>query len=313
VAVALLVLLGGCGEDEQPASAPTPVRVAVLPVADVAPLYLGARKGFFRAERLSVEPRLMASGAEITAAALSGDVNVGFSSLPPLLLARSRRLGVQIISQGVQAAPAAEDAWDRLLVDRDGPIRRARDLEGRTIAVNARRNMNELCVRAVLARRGVDVSSVRFAKVPFPQMPAALRSGRVDAIAAVEPFVSVARGDGARGLLSYFAGLNPRMTVATYFATESFIETNTDTVTRFARAMRRSLRYAQSHPDEVRAIVPTYTRIPAEVAQRMALPYWSTDLNQASIELVSSLSRRFGEVAEPPSVRALIWSGATSG
>ncbi len=47
------------------------------------------------------------------------------------------------------------------------------------------------------------------------------------------------------------------MTVATYFATTSFIETNADTVRRFARAMSRSLRYAQAHPEEVRRIVPT--------------------------------------------------------
>ncbi len=78
-----------------------------------------------------------------------------------------------------------------------------------------------LCVRAVLARADVDVSRVRFLEIPFPEMPAALRDGRVDAISAVEPFVSVARGEGARDLLSYFAGLQKRMTVATYFATAS--------------------------------------------------------------------------------------------
>ena len=217
---------------------------------------------------------------------------------------------MKIVSPGVQAAPSVDHAWDRLLVARGSAIRRASDLEGCMIAVNALGNMNELCVRAVLARRGVDASRVRFREVAFPDMPAALRSGRVDAISAVEPFVSVARGQGARGLLSYFAGLRERMTVAAYFATASLIETNADTVRRFARAMNRSLRYAQAHPEEVRRIVPTYTRIPAGVARRMELPYWSTGLNRPSIALVARQARRFGTVRSEVDLRALVWDGA---
>ena len=306
----LVVLLAGCGGEDRSTTPPPSLRVAVLPVADVAPVYLGIDRGFFKAERLRVDADLLRSGAEVTAAVVSGDLKIGFSSLPPLLLAHSRRLPVKIVSQGVQAAPSVDRAWDRLLVARDSGIRRASDLEGRTIAVNAPGNMNELCVRAVLTRRGVDVSRVRFRGVPFPEMPAALRTGRVDAISAVEPFVSAARGEGARGLLSYFAGLRERMTVATYVATSSYIETNADTVRRFARAMNRSLRYAQTHPEEVRRIVPTYTRIPAAVARRMELPYWSTDLNRPSIALVASLARRFGTLRGPVDLRALVWDGA---
>jgi NitT/TauT family transport system substrate-binding protein len=300
---------GGGGGGGQ-SSGPQTVKVAVLPIADVAPIYLGMQKGFFKAENLALKPQIMQGGAEVTAAVVSGSINIGFSSVEPLMIAKSKNLPVKILTQGVQAAPTTKDAWDSLLVAGNGSIKSPKDLEGKTIGVNALKNMNELCVRAVLSRAGVDVAKVKFIEVPFPEMPATLKSGRVDAISAVEPFVSAARADGAKDLLSYFAGLQTKMTIATYFAADQYLKGNTATVQRFARAMNKSLQYAQGHPDEVRRIVPTYTKIPAAVAQKMKLPYWSTDLNRPSIELTAQQSQKFGAIKSQPNLDDLIWSGA---
>jgi NitT/TauT family transport system substrate-binding protein len=152
---------GGGGGD---ANAPQTVKVAVLPVADVAPIYLGMRKGFFKAENLTLKPQIMQGGAEVTAAVVSGSIDVGFSSVEPLMIAKSKNLPVKILTRGVQAAPTTKDAWDSLLVARNGSIKSPKDLEGETIGINALKNMNELCVGAVLSRAGVDVSKVKFGR-----------------------------------------------------------------------------------------------------------------------------------------------------
>jgi NitT/TauT family transport system substrate-binding protein len=301
---------GGGGGDGGEVTKPQSVKVAVLPVADVAPIYLGIKKGFFKAEKLTLKPQIMQGGAEVTAAVVSGSINVGFSSVEPLMIAKSKNLPVKIMTQGVQAAPSTAQAWDSLLVSSNSSIKSAKDLEGKTIGVNAVKNMNELCVRAVLSRSGVDVSKVKFIEVPFPEMPATLKAGRVDAISAVEPFVSASRAQGAKDLLSYFAGLQTKMTVATYFSSDKWINGNGATAKAFARAMNRSLDYAQAHPDEVRATVPTYTKIPPAVAKKMKLPYWSTDPNRPSIQLVGRQSVKFGAIKSEPDLGQLIWSGA---
>ena len=41
--------------------------------------------------------------------------------------------------------------------------------------------------------------------------------------------------------------------MATYFTSKSYAEQNADVVKRFVKAMNKSLSYAQSHPEEVRA------------------------------------------------------------
>jgi NitT/TauT family transport system substrate-binding protein len=288
------------------------VKVGVLPIADVAPLYLGMQQGFFKQQKLTIKPQILEGGAAVTAAVVSGKLDFGFSATEPLTVARSKGLPVQIVSQGDQAAPSIAKAWDGLMVRPNGPIKSPKDLEGKTIAVNALSSMNELCTKAVLERDGVDVSKVKFLEVQFPDQVGALQAKRVDAISAVEPFVSQAKAAGARSLFSYFAGLQPKLTVATYFATTPFIKKNTDVVTRFAKAMNKSLAYAQSHPDEARKAVLSYTKIPPKAAQKMNLPYWSTNLNEPSIQLVANYTKHFGYAKTLPSMNELIWSGATA-
>jgi NitT/TauT family transport system substrate-binding protein len=312
LAATLAAGLAGCGGDDGGGGSgggPATLKVGVLPIADVAPLYLGDAKGFFEDEQLTIEPQVMQGGAEVTAAVVSGDADLGFAATEPLIVAKSKGVPVEIVSQGNQAAATEAEAWDGLMV-KDPAIEEPADLEGKTIAVNALKSMPELCARSLLEREGVDVSKVDFVEVPFPEMTAALDAGRIDATTSVEPFVSEAKASGARSLGSYLTGLEPKLTVGTYFGATQYLEANQDVVERFARAMNKSLTYAQAHPDEARKAVTGYTEIPAKVASAMKLSFWSTDLNRPSIELIADEAERFDFVEEKPNVDDLIWSGA---
>jgi NitT/TauT family transport system substrate-binding protein len=83
---------GGGSGGSSGGSGPQTVKVAVLPVADVAPIYLGIRKGFFKAENLALKPQIMQGGAEVTAAVVSRSIDIGFSSVEPLMIAKSKNL-----------------------------------------------------------------------------------------------------------------------------------------------------------------------------------------------------------------------------
>jgi NitT/TauT family transport system substrate-binding protein len=311
VCAAGLAGLAGCGDDDGggDGGGPQTLRVGVLPIADLAPLYVGQEQGFFEEEELTIEPQVMQGGAEVTAAVISGDMNLGFAATEPLIVAASQGVPVQIVTQGNQAAETEAEAWDGLMVN-DPAIQELSDLEGKTIGVNALKSMPELCTRAVLERAGVDVSQIEFTEIPFPEMTAALEGGRVDAVTAVEPFVTQAKAGGARSLGSYLTSLEPKLTVGTYFGTSEYIEANEDVVERFANAMNRSLEYTQAHPDEAREAVLGYTEIPPEVAREMKLSFWGTDLNRPTIELIADEAERFGFVEERPDVEELIWDGA---
>jgi NitT/TauT family transport system substrate-binding protein len=312
VVLAALLAVGGCGDDDDNGgggggeAGPTTLRVGVIPIADVAPLYLGMKQGFFEQEQLTIEPQLAEGGAAITPAVVSGDFQIGFSNTVSLLIAASRDLPVVIISQGVLGGKSEDEAWADLLVAKDGPIKQPQDLEGKTIAVNTLNNICEVTIKASLADMGVDVDTLEFTEVPFPDMNAALDGGRVDGACVVEPFVTAGTSANARGIDPFYVNTAPDLTVATYFTSTQYAEENPEVVDRFVSAMEKSLDYAQTHPDEVREVLTEYTEIPPEVAAEIKLPQWRADITLPTVERLSELSLEYGLIEEQPDLGELI-------
>ena len=73
---------GGGGQGEM-----TSVRVGVIPITPVAPVYLGVEQGCFEREGLRVEPVPARGGAAIVPAVQSGDQQFGFSNSVSLMIA----------------------------------------------------------------------------------------------------------------------------------------------------------------------------------------------------------------------------------
>jgi NitT/TauT family transport system substrate-binding protein len=304
----LMVACGGDGA-ESAGEGPVTLTVGVIPIADVAPLYLGMEEGFFEEEDLTIEPQPAEGGAAIIPAVVSGDNEIGFSNVTSLIIGATENVPVQIISQGVLGGDSPDAAWDAVLVKKGSDIRTPADLEGRSIAVNTLKNVGPLVINTSLRAEGVDFSTVDYVEVPFPDMNAALDGGRVDAVFVVEPFLSQGLSGGARPILHPYEETAPNFTVATYFSSSQYIEQNPDVIDRFVRAMNRSLEYAQSNPERVREIVLTYTEIPEEGAEAMTLPQWGRDLNLPSIEQTARLAEEYGFIEEQPDLEELILQG----
>ena len=314
--VACIGLLAACGGDDGNGgeggggdAGPVTLTVGVIPIADVAPLYLGMSEGFFEEENITIEPQFAEGGAAIVPSVVSGEYQIGFSNTTSLIIGATQNVPVQIISQGVLGGATTDEAWDAVLVAGDSPVRSPQDLEGRTVAVNTLQNVGPLTINTALDQEGVDYTTIDYVEVPFPEMNAALDAGRVDAVWVVEPFVTQGRGQGARAVLFPYEQTTPDLTVATYFASRQYIEENGDVVERFVRAINRSLEYAQENPEEARDIVLEYTEIPPEAAEAMTLPQWSPDLNLPTIERTAELAEEYGFIDEQPDLDELIHEG----
>ena len=309
---ALTLTLGGlsaCGGSDEKAAGggeADPIKVGVIPIADVAPLYLGIEKGFFKEQQLTLEPQLAEGGAAITPAVLNGDFQIGFSNTISLLIAASKGLPVQTISQGSLGGRDESEAWAELMVSKDGSIEEPGDLEGKTIAVNTLKNICEVTIKASLEKRDVDIDKLRFTEIPFPEMNAALEAGRVDGACVVEPFVSQGKAGKARGIEPIYVNTARDLTVATYFASRQYIEENPELIDRFVKAMNKSLDYAQENPDEARKVLTSYTMIPADAAAKIRLPAWRSELTVPTIEQLSKLSLRYKLIEKEPDLEALI-------
>jgi NitT/TauT family transport system substrate-binding protein len=315
---AMALLAAACGGDdddggdeasqttEAPSEELTSIKVGVVPVVDVAPLYLGIDKGFFEEEGLDVEPVVAQGGAAIIPAVVAGDQEIGFSNVVSLMLGQTQDLPVKIISQGIQATDDPENDTAAIAVKGDSDVQEPADLEGKTIAINTLNNISQLTVTAALDSEGVDTSTINFVEVPLPDMVGQLEAGQIDAAGLVEPFVTTGKNAGQRMIIYDRVATEPEMTVATYFTSDSYLEDNPDVVEAFVRAMNRSLEYATENPDEARQAIADYTEIPPDVLADVVLPLWQTDLNQASIENTAQLMVDQGIAESEPDVDALI-------
>ena len=169
----------------------------MLPIADLAPLYLGMDQGFFKEEKLTIEPAVAEGGAAVVPAVMSGDNQIGFSNVTSLMIASEQNLPLKPIASGRQRRGDVDEAWDALLSPKGG-VTDIKELAGKKVSVNTLKNLPEVAVRNSLEKAGVDSSKVEFVEIPFPDVPAALDSKRVDAAFAVEPFVGASVAAGAK-------------------------------------------------------------------------------------------------------------------
>jgi NitT/TauT family transport system substrate-binding protein len=314
---ALLMVVGACGgDDDDTAQAPsegkvTKVKVGTLPIGNAAPMYLGMEKGFFREEGIELEPQMAQSGNELITALVSNDSHVAFLGYVPTIVAKSKGLPVKVIANADNGADTAEEEWQVIVSRKGSAIREPADLAGKTVAVNALKGVAEVGLKAALEKEGVDPNSVKLLEVPFPEMPAALDAKRVDAIWAPEPFLTSVLAKGGQEVLAPYISLGKHWPNGTYATTDRYLQENGDVVERFTRAMNRSTQYATEHPEEARATIPTFTQIPPEVADKIRLPVWMTEIDRAQLDQLVSYTQKYGVIEKPVNLDDLIWEGAT--
>ncbi|MFI6338760.1 ABC transporter substrate-binding protein [Streptomyces sp. NPDC050535] len=272
----------------------TQVTVGVIPIVDVAPLYLGQKKGFFSSRGIDLKMVSAQGGAAIIPGVVSGQFQFGFSNTTSLMLAQTRGVPVKSVVNGAASNGKVGADVTAVLVEKDSPVKSARDLAGRTVAVNTLQNIGDTTVRESVRTDGGDPAEVKFVEIPFDQMPAALDGGRVDAAWMGEPAQTIAKGQGARVVASPFAETDPKLTVATYFTSTKIAQRNPALVKQFEEAMTESLEYASSHPDEARQILTTYTKIGSDVLTKLTLPNWPAQVDIASLEKLAELGEQDG-------------------
>lgn len=309
-AVAALAVAGCGGSDEKLAgdeSGVVTMDLGATGIATDAALMLGIEKGFFEKEGIRVRHHIAGGGAAVVPALVAGEYDVGEGNFISVFQANERGIPIQIVGgiNEAQTKAGADQDISALVVPANSDIRSAKQLEGKTIAINSLKNLGDLTISATLDKRGVDSSRVKFTEVDFPDMQAALESGDIDAAWMLEPFLTVA-GDDVRVLARPFVETAPRFPLGGVFVSKQFFDRNPDAIRRFVRGYARSLEYASAHPDEQRRIIPTFTKIPPKVVAKMRLPNLSPEIDVARLRNELELARRYGLVKKPLDVESLI-------
>ena len=315
VAAGLAVLLAAaaCGGPATPSSSSgsgglekTHLTVGALPVVDDAPLFIAIQKGYFKQQGLTIKPEIIAQSTLAIPDMLHGTVDlVGTGNYVSFFEGQAQgTFSIKVLSAG---AACKHGSFSILAMPKSG-ITGPAGLAGKTIAVNLTNNIQTLMTNADLKAAGVDPASVKYVVVPFPDMAAALKAGRVDAISVVEPFLTGAeKSIGAVQVLDECSGSLINFPLSGYFATAAWTAKYPHTAHAFQVAMAKAQAFAQAHPAAVAQILPTYTKVPAAVAPHINLNDFPVTMDPTQLQRVANLMLAGGLLKTRLNVQPLLF------
>jgi len=272
---AIILLISSCKQEK------STIKIGYAPIADVAQIYAGIEKGYFQEQGINIQFENLGSGAKILEALGSGGIDIGLSSYVPIIYAKNSGIDVKIISGG-----AVEDSLHKehaIIVNKESGIVKPSDLKGKKIAINGRRNIDDMILEEYLNKYGLTYGDVKVVEIPFPRMETVLQSGEVDAICSIEPFVTRALKNSNMKLLSYqFVELYPEIPIACYVSIGNWITNNNDKLFKFKTAFDKATEFCLNNPEETRIIISKYTNISEQEIKEISLPTFhkNTDVSK---------------------------------
>jgi NitT/TauT family transport system substrate-binding protein len=288
----------------------TNVTLGYVPYSDDASLFYAQSSGIFRKHGLNVTFVPQASPVAVEASMASGTEQFGFITTPVLINLNSKGVGVKCVSpvDGNEPTNPANDTTV-LVAAKGSGITGVKDLAGKNVAEVQLTSLNSLSVMVLAKQAGIDPHSIHQIAIPFPQMPAALAQGRVQAAVIVAPFTQTAVGEGATVLTHPNQVLFPNGTLTCLDAMGSYISAHPAIVGEFRAAMNEAITYSATHQAVVKQTLVKGLGLPSAVAAKQILATnFSTTFNTASITQIENYMKDFGIISSAPPVSSLIWN-----
>ena len=287
-----------------------PLHVSIVPIWNVAPYFAADAQGYFAAEGLAVTSQAIQSGVVGIPGLMSGAYDVCYSNSISVLVAIERGIDLRIVAVGSLISEKPPDAAG-LLMRKGETLRTGKDLEGKTIAVNARRDIQWLMARGWVKATGGDPEKVTYREVPVPQCLDVLKSRQADASIAVEPFMTLGLGDPDLALLAWpFDIVMPNGPTSFWVVTGQMADQKAALVARWVRAFRKGVAWVNANlgKEPFVQLVASYTKIDPALVAKMNVPPAEATVRLAPIQELMAVMREHGLLAADIDVESKIFT-----
>jgi NitT/TauT family transport system substrate-binding protein len=284
------------------------VRVSIIPINDVTPLFVAIKQGFFEQEGLMVDTSPSSGGATGIPGLVAGSYDIAYGNVVSTMLAAQQGIELRVVAPGTKIQEAKND-HSALVVRRDSGIRSGQDLEGKVVGVNTRNNVIWLYARAWIKATGGNPDRVTYKEVPHPQMEDAIRQKQADAGYMVVPYVTLATGKPEFEKIAHpYSAVQLGVDVGQYLATAAFLQAKPETVAKFARALRRGITWYNANltnPDLL-PVISGFTKIEVSLLQTLTLAPSPLAVEPAQMEKTMQLMIEHRLLRGPVDVKPLI-------
>ena len=225
------------------------IRVAeVAHTVFYAPQYAAISQGFFEEEGLDVELILTPGADKVTAAVLSGDVEIGFC-------------GPEATIYVYQSGETDYLKTFAQLTQKDGSFLVSRqkidnftldDLKGKSVIGGRQGGMPEMTFEWALRQNGIDPTKDLDidTSVAFAAMGGAFIGGQGDFVTLFEPNALQIEKQGFGYVVASIGELGGVVPYTSYSARNSYLEKNPEIIEKFTRAIQKGLDFVHNHSDE---------------------------------------------------------------
>jgi NitT/TauT family transport system substrate-binding protein len=287
------------------AEGPNTIHVLAVAIDLYSGAYYAQAEGFFKRAGLDVEITTLANGNVVGTALAGGTGDIGVSNLVQIAAATEHGVPLTVIAgAGMYSTRAASTA---LCVSKSSPIKTAKDLEGKTIAVAALNDQTSVALRKWLTEHGADYTKVHYIEMGYPEMIASLSARRIDAAMLAEPFQTAARSGDARLFAKPFDSIAPEFNIGVWATTRTWAKAHPDLVKKFAAAIYATAQWANTHHAETAQILAKTAKADPKMMNGMIRAIQSTNLTVAHLQPPLDFAYQFHLLSQKIDAADLIW------
>jgi NitT/TauT family transport system substrate-binding protein len=186
-----------------------------------------------------------------------------------------------------------------VLVNGTGPIHDAKDLNGKTIAVNGLNNITMVPFEAWIDKNGGDSKTVKWIELPIFQENDAVSTGKVDGAVTGEPFITFGADKGLRALYMEKNGIAPRFILSGFMTTKDWAAKNPALAAKFITAIKETAQWANTNRAATVPILSKYTKLPEAVVARMKRGEFAETLLVSDYQPVIDTAAKYGVLPKP--------------
>ena len=288
-------------------------KLGYMNIVDNTPMFVAMEKGFFKAEGLELDTVPMAGGAVIVQGVTAGDLQFGWTNVISLYQAHVEGFDFKLIAGGATNVRGSNETH-AIVVGKDSPIKAAKDLAGKTVAVNTLNNIVHLMAMAWVDKNGGVSSKIKFVEIPFPQMAPALVAGKVDAISVQEPFAAAAaRQPETRVLTNPWGDVAPKFLIASWFASEKWVQRNRQVAQAFVRALNRGIDTIHADPEGARAAMIKWAKLNPDMVGKIGMPLFEKNISPKDLQPTIDLTVKYKMISRPLKAQEVISDLALKG
>jgi NitT/TauT family transport system substrate-binding protein len=273
----------------------TPVRAAYIPVVTWLPAWIAKDKGFFEKNGLSVS-LTVTQNLSVLPGTLGRQFDFAPSTAPDLIKAVAG--GIDVVAVAGQAIETKDNPSTHLIVRADSMVRSIQDLKGKVIATPALGAIIHVSLLHSLKKSGVDPASIRAVEVPFPNMADQLKAGNVDAVEALEPFAGQLLAAGNRSLGDPLLSVADEILYPFWISQGKWAESHRGVIEAWVTSLEQAKEFIDANPNEARAVLAKYTRLPAPVVEKIPFPTYRFSLRLQDFGIWVTVLKDLGQIAK---------------